>query len=193
MASVKQARPRCPRDRQAGVHPGLATTTQLSNGYRPEICSLLILSKRSQNRDERAFLAPSSNVRNERKTVTTALCRPNGATWAGLRGVGVQRRDLGAAGGEGAGWPLLPGLSFLCIQREVPVQVIGIPDGPQVTTGQDSFRSPVSGAIVLADPLNSGELLSQAGIGCRISPKSLGNSPGWGPLSRYLDSARWAP
>lgn len=173
-----------------------------AQGWRPPLSSAMdatwkyvlysFYQRKARNQDERAFLVPSSNVRKKRKTVTTALCRPNRATWAGL-GVGIQRWNLGAAGGEGAGWPLVPGLSFLCVQREVPGQVIGIPDGPQVTTGQDSFRSPVSGAIVLADPLNSGELLSQAGIGCRISRKSLGNSPGWGPLSRYLDSARWAP
>lgn len=77
--------------------------------------------------------------------------------------MGVQGRDWGAAGGEGAG------------------RVTGIPGGPQVTTGQDSFRSPVSGVKVRADPLNSRDLLTQAGIRCRISRESLGTSPGWGP------------
>lgn len=179
-----------------GWRPPLSSAVDSARKY--VLCSFY--RKEARCRDERTFLAPISNVRKKRKTVTATLCRRNRGTRAGLgggrpgAGLGGGRPEAGLRGGGqgGAGRPPLPGLFPLCPTGGAWP---GHWDSRQPTghNWPGLFESPVSGATVLADPLNSGELLSQAGISCRISQESLGTSPGWGPLCRYLDCARWAP
>lgn len=151
-----------------GWQPPLSSAVDSARKY--VLCSFY--RREARRRDGRTFLAPISNVRKKRKTVTATLCRRNRGTGAGLGG-GRPEAGLRSSGQGGAGWPLFPGLFPL---RPTGGAWPGHWDSRR-PTGHDwpgLFESPVSGATVLADPLNSGELLSQESAA--ESPRRV-----WGP------------